>query len=76
MFQSCNLDSFKVKLHWNHTCNHFEIERCNLCNKNFAVKMLVCDLCLLNPAILVICDLSEGSLNIRTDPIKLFGTHA
>jgi hypothetical protein len=38
--------------------------------------MLVCDLCLLNPAILVICDLSEGSLNIRTDPIKLFGTHA
>jgi hypothetical protein len=67
MFRSCNLDSFKVKLHWNHTCNHFEIERCkfnvtcNLCNKNSAVKMLVCNLCLLNPAILVICEFLEYS---------------
>jgi hypothetical protein len=57
--------SFEVKLLWNHTCNHSEIESCNFkvtCNllviKKFLLQMLVCDLCLLNPAILVICGLS------------------
>jgi hypothetical protein len=37
--------------------------------------MLVCDLCLLNLAVLVV-KLIQGPLDTRTDPIKLFGAHA
>jgi hypothetical protein len=38
--------------------------------------MLVCDLCLLNLAILVVSGLSGGPWDTRMDPVKLSGAHA